>query len=45
MRDVVICSPLRLPVGGFGGSLKSEQAHDMASFIVAELMKRTGVPA
>jgi len=45
MRDVVICSPLRLPVGGFGGSLKSEQAHDMASFLVAELMKRTGVPA
>ncbi|MCH2458171.1 MAG: acetyl-CoA C-acetyltransferase [Henriciella sp.] len=45
MRDVVICSPLRLPVGGFGGSLKSEQAHDLASFLVRELMSRNDVPA
>lgn len=45
MRDVVICSPLRLPVGGFGGSLKSEQAHDLASFLVRKLMSRNDVPA
>lgn len=45
MRDVVICSPLRLPVGGFGGSLKSEQAHDLASFLIRELMSRNDVPA
>lgn len=45
MRDVVICSPLRLPVGGFGGSLKSEQAHDLASFLVRELMSSNDVPA
>ncbi|WP_084418404.1 acetyl-CoA C-acetyltransferase [Henriciella litoralis] len=45
MRYVVICSPLRLPVGGFGGSFKTVQAHDLASHIVKELMSRTGVPA
>lgn len=45
MRDVVICSPLRLPVGGFGGSFKTVQAHDLASHIVKELMSRTGLPA
>lgn len=45
MRDVVICSPLRLAVGGFGGSFKTEQAHVLASHIVRELMSRTALPA
>ena len=45
MRDVVICSPLRLAVGGFGGSFKTEQAHVLASHIVRELMRRPAPPA
>ncbi|WP_084399772.1 acetyl-CoA C-acetyltransferase [Henriciella aquimarina] len=45
MRDVVICSPLRTPVGGFGGSFRDVQAHDLASHVVKELMARTKLPA
>ena len=45
MRDVVICSPLRTPVAGFGGSFKDVQAHDLASHIVRALMEKTGLPA
>ena len=45
MQDVVICSPLRTPVGAFGGGFKSVQAHDLASHVVSELMSRTGLPA
>ena len=44
MRDVVICSPLRTPVGGFGGSFKDIHAHDLASHIVRELIARSGLP-
>lgn len=45
MKDVVICSPLRTPVAGFGGSFRDVQAHDLASHVVKELMARTKLPA
>ncbi len=45
MRDVVICEPVRTAVGGFGGSFKTVHAHEMASHVISELMKRTGLPA
>ena len=44
MRDVVICSPLRTAVGGFGGSFKDVQAHVLAAHIVAALMEKTRLP-
>ena len=44
MRDVVICSPLRTPVGAFGGSFRDVHAHDLASHVVSELMSRTKLP-
>ncbi|MEZ5997662.1 MAG: acetyl-CoA C-acetyltransferase [Hyphomonas sp.] len=45
MRDVVICEPVRTAVGGFGGSFKTEHAHDLASHVIRELMARTKLPA
>jgi acetyl-CoA C-acetyltransferase len=44
MRDAVICEPLRTPVGGFGGSLRDVQAHELAAGVARELLARTGLP-
>ncbi|NNM48023.1 acetyl-CoA C-acetyltransferase [Knoellia koreensis] len=43
MDDVVICSPLRTPVGRFGGALASVPAADLASGLLRELVSRTGL--
>lgn len=44
MRDVVICEPVRTPVGRFGGALKSVQAHQLGAVVVEGLIARTGLP-
>ena len=43
-RDVVICDPVRTPVGRYGGSLRDVPAHTLAAGLVRELVAR-GVPA
>ena len=43
MDQVVICEPLRTPVGRFGGALSSLTASDLASGLLAELARRTGL--
>ncbi|WP_216893677.1 acetyl-CoA C-acetyltransferase [Nocardia alni] len=43
MRDAVICEPLRSPVGGYGGMFKDVPAADLASSVLRELMRRTGI--
>ncbi|MGZ4446447.1 MAG: acetyl-CoA C-acetyltransferase [Nocardioides sp.] len=43
MSDVVICAPVRTPVGRFGGALSSLSAVDLASVTLAELVRRTGL--
>lgn len=43
MREVVIVSGVRLPVGSFGGSLKTVSAIDMGAMVVKEAVKRAGV--
>ena len=43
MSDVVICEPLRTPVGRFGGALSGLNAADLASTVLAELVRRTGL--
>lgn len=43
MRDVVIVSGVRLPVGSFGGSLKDLSAIEMGAMVVAEAVKRAGI--
>jgi acetyl-CoA C-acetyltransferase len=43
MREAVICEPLRTPVGRYGGVLKDIPAADLASTVLTELMRRTGI--
>lgn len=41
--DIVICSPLRTPVGGYLGSLSSLTAAQLGSQLLATLVERTGL--
>lgn len=43
MTDVVICEPIRTPVGRFGGALSSLSAVELASLTLAELVRRSGL--
>ncbi|MEA2140913.1 MAG: acetyl-CoA C-acetyltransferase, partial [Solirubrobacteraceae bacterium] len=45
MRDAVICEPLRTPVGGFGGVLRDVPPAKLAATVIAELVRRTALPA
>ncbi len=43
MADVVICEPVRTPVGRYGGALRSVSAADLAVVALQGLLARTGV--
>ncbi len=43
VEQVVICAPLRTPVGRFGGVLSALSAADLAAGLLAELVQRTGL--
>jgi len=43
MTDVVICNPVRTPVGRYGGSLASLTATELAASLLTELAGRTGL--
>jgi acetyl-CoA acetyltransferase family protein len=43
MREAVICSPLRTPVGRYGGSLRDVDAETLAETIVRGLLERTSL--
>jgi acetyl-CoA C-acetyltransferase len=43
VRDVVICEPVRTPVGGYGGSLKSLSAVDLGVVAMRSLLERTRI--
>jgi acetyl-CoA C-acetyltransferase len=43
MSDVVICSPIRTPVGRMGGVFASLTATDLATLTLRELVRRTGL--
>ena len=40
MNDVVICEPLRTPVGGYLGHLAGLSASDLATVVVREIARR-----
>lgn len=42
-EDVVICNPVRTPVGGFGGSLAGVSVGALAEHCLVGLMERSGV--
>jgi acetyl-CoA C-acetyltransferase len=44
MPEHVICSPLRTPVGRFGGSLKPLAAHELAAQLLSALIDKTALP-
>ena len=43
MRDVFIVSPLRTPIGRYGGGLASVRIDDMTAGIIKEVVTRSGV--
>ena len=43
MHDVVICEPLRTPVGRMGGALAPLTAAELATVTLPELVRRTGL--
>lgn len=45
MKEVVIVSGVRLPIGSFGGSLKTVSAIDMGAMVVREAVRRAGIEA
>lgn len=42
-NDIVICEPLRTPVGKYGGGLKSKSAADLGAVVLRELITRTSL--
>lgn len=43
MSDVVITSPLRTPVGRFGGALRAVPVQELAATVIRAIVDRTGV--
>jgi acetyl-CoA C-acetyltransferase len=43
VREVVVCEPLRTPVGRFGGALRDLPAQTLAAAVIRALLERTGV--
>ncbi|WP_458683251.1 acetyl-CoA C-acetyltransferase [Prescottella equi] len=41
--DVVICEPVRTPVGRYGGVFRDVSAADLGARVIADLMRRTGI--
>lgn len=41
--DIVICEPLRTPVGRYGGVFRDVPAADLGARVVSELVRRTGI--
>src|SRR6202012_2506965 len=42
-REVVICNPVRTPIGAFGGSLKDVSATELGAAAVRETLRRSGL--
>ncbi|WNC94274.1 thiolase family protein [Paraburkholderia sp. FT54] len=42
-REVVICNPVRTPIGAFGGSLKEVPASELGALAVRETLQRSGL--
>jgi acetyl-CoA C-acetyltransferase len=43
MREAVICSPLRTPVGGYGGVLRTVPVATLAATVIRAVVARTGL--
>lgn len=43
MREAVICSPVRTPVGRMGGALRTVDAETLAALVVSAVVERSGL--
>ncbi len=43
MKEVVIVSPVRTPVGAHGGALRDKRAQDLAAIVFKAVLERTGL--
>ena len=43
MREVAMVSPVRTPVGSFGGGLRDVPADELGALVIRELLERTGL--
>ena len=43
MREVVIVSAARTPIGNFGGSLRTVPAYDLAALVLSEVVRRANL--
>ena len=41
-NDIVLCSPLRTPVGRYGGIFRDIPVEDLATTVVDAIVERTG---
>ena len=44
-REIVLCNPVRTPIGSYGGSLKDTPAPDLGAAVIRETLKRSGLAA
>ncbi|MDR1560533.1 MAG: thiolase family protein [Clostridiales bacterium] len=44
-KNIGVYGMARTPVGSFGGSLKNHSAVDLAALVIAEAVRRSGIPA
>lgn len=42
-RDIVLCSPVRIPIGTYGGSLKELPAPALGAAVIKEVLERSGL--
>ena len=43
LKDIVITSALRTPIGRYNGMFKTKQAHELGSMVIKEIFKRTRI--
>jgi len=43
MREAVVCSPLRTPIGRYGGQFRDVPASALATRVIEALIERTGL--
>jgi acetyl-CoA C-acetyltransferase len=42
-REVVLCNPVRTPIGTYGGTLKNTPATELGAIVIREVLKRSGL--
>lgn len=42
-REIVLCNPVRTPIGTYGGTLKNTPATELGATVIREVLKRSGL--